>query len=875
MRLAFRFFSVFTLASLALGAQAEEKFSFRATAGKLPKNIVPLHYTVHVVPDLQRFRFAGDETIEIEVREPSATIVLNASEIEIASASLSGAGMGTQALQPKLDQEAQTLSFTLTQPLAKGRYTLAINYRGVINRSAEGMYYDRYQVGKDQKIVIGTNLEATDARRFFPSWDEPAFRARFTMSADVPGNFSAVSNMPVATQTSVAGGLKRYTFAPTPAMSTYLVVLAAGELERSTTTRDGTEIGVVTTAGKQAAAQYALASSAQLLGYYNDYFGVRYPLPKLDQIAVPGGFGGAMENWGGIIYNETVMLYDPAKSAPRTKQSAFVVLAHETAHQWFGNLVTMAWWDNLWLNESFASWLEAKATNHFNPEWRVRLSENSNRERAMSIDALKSAHPIYQAIMSESQIAGAFDRITYDKGQAFLLMLENYLGEEPFKQGIRAYIDKHKYSNTTSADLWEALSAASGKPVADIAAQWTTQAGFPLVKVDAVCEGGQRKITLSQQRFLADGSAPDARLWSIPVQINNGTAKPETVLLKERSQSFTRAGCEGALVLDADGVGYYRVAYSPALLAALTRAMPGLPDSARLKTVSDAGVFLSAGTLSLPSYLDLLTALGDEPRDAVWKMVLERLAGFDDLARNEALRPALQRFAIGIAVPKFKQLGWDAKPGEAFEQTQLRTRLGAFLGTLGEPEVLAQARRRFVRFQADPASLAPAMLDVVIGTVGRHADQATFDALLAAARKAEGTEEKARFYGAVFGALDPTLAAQVLPMAMSPEVPPLIASDALAAVAADHPDMAWAYAREHSAALLKLQPDYGRDEFLPRVVSGSSDVATADALEAFVKATMGADAMIPAKRVAELIRVRAQRKARLMPQLQRWLEPKA
>jgi len=859
------------LAVLAITAQAESKFSFASTPGKLPKNVVPVDYKIHVVPDLHAFTFSGAEDVVLDVRTATRKIVLNANQLSIDAATLSGPGLSPQSLEPVLDKEQQTLSLALPQPLAPGRYTLALRYRGVINRTAQGLYYDRYKVGAEEKVMFGSNLEATDARSFFPSWDEPAFRATFSMTADVPASFTAISNMPVQQEQTLPGGWKRVRFATTPKMSTYLVVLTAGELERSSALQDGTEIGVVTTVGKQAAARYALKASQDLVHYYNDYFGVRYPLPKLDQIAVPGGFGGAMENWGGVIYNETTMLYDPAKSPVSTQRNVFTTVAHETAHQWFGNLVTMAWWDNLWLNEAFASWMEAKATDHFNPQWYAALSANEGRETAMSHDALKSAHPIYQAVVNESQANEAFDRITYDKGQAFVRMLEAYLGEEAFRKGIRSYIARHQYSNTTSADLWAALSKASGKPVDRIARDWTLQAGFPLVSVDAHCANGQRTITLHQQQFLQDPDAVSNRLWSVPVQIGTVNGKPDYVLLQARSQTVTRPGCVGPVVLDPQSKGYYRVQYAPKMLAELTRGLGRLPDSARVKVVTDAGVLFSDNRLPVAAYFDIVKALADEPRMAVWKLVLDRLQSLDDLARDDAQRPALRRLAIAAASPKFQQLGWDSVAGESVDQAQLRAALIQFLGQMGDPDVINEARARFARYVADPRSLEPALLDVVMRTVGRHADQATFDKLLELAAHVEGTEEKDRFYAAALAVLDPALAAQALPLALSKDVQPLVASRVLAQLSQEHTALVWDYARAHGDALLQMQPDYARNEFFPLLVRRASDAAYADALEAFVKAHQAPDAQILAQRGAEGIRLRAQSKVRLLPQLGQWL----
>ena len=866
--------SAVALAILCLTAQAESKFSFGGTPGKLPKDVVPLDYKIHIVPDLTAFTFSGTEDISIDVRSATRKIVLNANQLDIDTATLSGRGITSQDLQAQLDKEQQTLSFALPKILDKGHYTLALRYRGTINRTAQGLYYDRYKVGADEKIMIGSNLEATDARSFFPSWDEPAFRARFQMTADVPASFTAISNMPVQQEQTLPNGAKRVRFAMTPKMSTYLVVLAAGELERSSAMQDGTEIGVVTTAGKQASAAYALKISQDLVRYYNDYFGVHYPLPKLDQIAVPGGFGGAMENWGGVIYNETTMLYDPAKSPITTQQNVFSVVAHETAHQWFGNLVTMAWWDNLWLNEAFASWMQSKATDHFNPAWYTALSTNAGRETAMAQDALKSAHPIYQAVTNESQANDAFDRITYDKGQAFVRMLEAYLGEDTFRQGIRGYMAKHQYSNTTSVDLWAALSKASGKPVEKIARDWTLQSGFPLVSVDAVCDKGQRKITLRQQQFLLNPTAQSERLWSVPVQIGNVGDKPDYVLLQKRSQTVMRPGCAGPIVIDPHSVGYYRVQYSPQLLAELVHGLDKLPDSARVKVVTDASVLFSDSRLPPAAFFDMVKVLADEPRVAVWKLVLDRLETLDDMARDDAVtRQSMRRFAIATVAPKFKQLGWDGVAGESVDRVQIRAALVQFLVHMGDEATVREARERFTRYLAESASLAPALSTVVMNAVGRNADQATFDKLLELARNAEGTEEKNRFYTAAFSVADAQLAAQAMPLALSKDLPPLLSSRVLMDLALEHGDLVWAYAQQNVDTLLQMQPDYERTEYLSKLLRNSSDVSQADALQTYAKTHQSPEAQVLAGRTAEGIRLRAQRKARLLPQLAQWLEP--
>jgi aminopeptidase N len=866
------------LAFAALGAHAEAPYSFDKTPGKLPKDVVPVEYVAHLAPDVEGNTFRGSETVEIEVLRPTSTIMLNAAGIEIDSASLSGKGVKSLALAPVLDAKQETLSFALPRPLAPGRYRLALAFRGIINREARGMFYVDYQAGGAagkavaNKKLIATTMEPTDARRMLPTWDEPAFRARFRLSVDVPASFKAYSNTPIDKRSTLADGKQRISFKPTPKMPSYLVVLVAGELERVTAKQDGVEIGVVTTEGKQASAAFALNASRDLLHYYNNYFGVPYPLAKLDQIAIPGGMNGAMENWGGIVYNETTLLYDPKKSPEHVKQLTFEVNAHETAHQWFGNLVTMAWWDNLWLNEGFASWMAAKATEHFHPEWRPYLGAIAGREGVMNLDARKTTHAIQTPVENEAQAAGAFDAITYEKGQAFLRMLEAYLGEDAFRRGIRAYMAKHQYANTTSADLWAALENASGKPVAKLASDWTTQPGFPLIKVAQSCEDGKRKVTLSQQQFRLDEPALQQRLWSVPVQVGTVNGKAAYTLLSERSATVTQPGCEGTLVVDPHSVGFFRIQYDRASFDALSSQAARLPDPTRLKLLTDTWTLVSAGTVPLDAYLKLVAQYRDEPRLAVWESILSNLGTLDNLARGEPERPLVRRFIAGFVKPKFARLGWDQKPGESVEDTQLRALLANTLARSGDPEAIAQAKSRFQRYLADPASVSPSMIDFVVTNAGRYADADTFAALSKRVAETQVSEERSRLGRALTQAEDPALAQRALDLALSPALPPNLSAMVVQGVAREHLGQAWAFAVANREALMKNQDSLGRNRAIPGIVAASANPADAEMMEDYVRKNFDADAQVEAQRVGNGVRVRAAQKARLLPQVRTALQ---
>src|SRR5215469_16000228 len=594
-------FAVLVLFSITSLVRAVEKpFKFNETPGKLPKTVVPTQYSIRIVPNTGNFTFAGTETVKVNVRAPIRQLLLNALELKVEAASVDDKELPASAI--KIDKENELLMLTLPSELAAGDHTLMLRFTGKINQQGQGLFYMRYQEEGSgaRKIMLGTQFEATDARRFFPCWDEPAFRSRFQLTVEVPENWLAVSNMPIESEQKIAGG-KEVRFASTPPMSSYLNVFVAGELDLIESQVGPTQIRVIATKGKARLGRYALEASAEILKYYNDYFGVPYPLPKLDQIAIPGGFGGAMENWGGITYYESVLLFDPKNSSAGTKQDIYEVVAHEMAHMWFGDLVTMAWWDNLWLNEGFASWMGSKCTAHFNPEWEVWLARKLPRdptrrtgiakEAAMEGDARSTTHPIQQPIATEAEANSAFDDITYKKGQSFLRMLESFLGEAVFRDGVRRYIAAHKYSNTTTADLWKALSDASSKSVREIAARWTEQPGFPVVNVKRGTDG---KVRLTQERFTVNFKNAPPLLWQIPLTYSVVGGKPATLLMTDKTAVLENIPADRALKLNVDGAGNYRVQYDKPSWELLFKTLPKLGVEDRVNLMSDAWALVQA-----------------------------------------------------------------------------------------------------------------------------------------------------------------------------------------------------------------------------------------------------------------------------------------
>ncbi|HET7656078.1 MAG TPA: M1 family metallopeptidase, partial [Luteimonas sp.] len=445
---------------------------------QLPRNVRPTHYDVSVVPHADSLSFDGRTSIDLDVLDPTDRIVLNALGMTFHSAVLTPEEGGTAiAAKTSVDADAQTATFEFPAPMRIGSYRLVLDYSGRIGTQANGLFAIDYDTPDGRKRALYTQFENSDARRFIPSWDEPNYKATFSLTATVPAAQMAVSNMPVAATEDLGNGLKRVHFAQSPKMSTYLLFFGLGDFDRATTMADGVEIGVVTQAGKVDQSRFALESAAAVLQEYNDYFGVPYPLPKLDNIASPGRsqFFSAMENWGAIYTFEYAQLFDPRISTESTKEGIFSTGAHEIAHQWFGDLVTMSWWDDLWLNEGFASWMESRTTAKLHPEWNSALSAVGVREAAMNRDAIATTHPVVQHVETVEQASQAFDSITYSKGESVIRMLEAYVGADTWRDGVRKYIKAHAYGNAVSDDLWQAVDSVSDKPITQIAHDFTLQ----------------------------------------------------------------------------------------------------------------------------------------------------------------------------------------------------------------------------------------------------------------------------------------------------------------------------------------------------------------------------------------------------------------
>ncbi|HEY1606043.1 MAG TPA: M1 family aminopeptidase [Allosphingosinicella sp.] len=843
---------------------------------QLPKTVRPAQYALNIRPDAAKLAFAGTATIDVDVLQPVRDIVLNAVDMEfgkVTLAPLPGGAHPMAASNIHMDAAAQIATMSFPSVIRPGRYRLVIDYRGRIYQQAAGFFALDYDSASGRKRALFTQFEAPDARRFFPGWDEPRFRTPYTLTVTVPAGDSVVGNMPAASVKPRPGGLKTVTFMTTPSMSSYLLFFATGDFDRITTRAAGTEIGVVTRRGNGEQGRWALASAASILPFYNHYFGTPFPLPKLDNVAGPGSsqFFGAMENWGAIFTFENVLLLDPAITSEASRQRIFGVAAHEMAHQWFGDLVTMAWWDDIWLNEGFASWMATKSTAALHPEWEPELGLVDSREAAMRLDSVATTHPVVQHITTVDQMSQAFDTITYQKGEAVITMLEDYVGSETWRRGIQAYIRAHRLSNAQSDDLWAAIEAAAHKPVTAIAHDFTLQPGVPLIRVtDAACRAGRTELSLRQEEYSRDAPDKAPLRWRVPViAASPGGAEARTVV-SGGSGRLSVPGC-GAVLVNKGQTGYYRTLYTPDMLRALTGAY------GRLKPIDQIGLLADNWSLGLGGYespalaLDMVAAA---PADANPALYGRMIGVFDQVhglyAGDAAHQAAIAHYASARLGPVLRRIGWRARPSEPANEAVLRSNLIAALGAWGDPATVGEANRLYAA--GDPLATSGPLRTTILAVVARNIDAAGWDRLHEAAKAERNPLVRAQLYRLLGAANDPALAQRALDLALTDEPGPTTSPNIIAAVAADHPDLAFDFALAHKDRVEALVDASSRSRYLPGLAAGSSDPAMIAKLQAFADRYMNAQSRRPADIAIASIRDRVKVRETRLPEITRWLE---
>ena len=750
----------------------------------LPPNVTPRRYRLRLQPDLDSFTFSGDQAVDIEILEPTSSITLNAMDLWIRGASVSVDGTAIAAGTISLDSSNETATLEFGQELSTGPARLDMSFTGVLNDKLLGFYRSEYISQDGQaRYLATTQFEATDARRAFPCWDEPARKASFDVTLVFAEGLQAVANTPAVEETSPGPGLKSVRFAETPVMSTYLLAFIVGDLVSiEADAANGTRMGIWTTPGKEDQAQFALDTSVKLLGYFNDYFGIPYPLPKLDHIAIPDFAAGAMENWGAITYRETALLVDPVNSSAGTRQRVAEVVAHEMAHMWFGDLVTMEWWDDLWLNESFASWMGTKAVDWLFPDWEMWTQfVNMDTNRALSLDGLKNSHPIEQEVKNPAEVSQLFDAISYSKGASVIRMLEQFLGPETFRQGLNRYLSNNMYANARTQDLWSALEEESGQPVTSIMDSWVKQMGYPVLQVDSERAEEHLELSMSQERFVYDrplgpGSPEDGgsdpEVWQVPVTVNSGGEASAATVMEGRETRLEMPAVGGWFKVNTGQTGFFRVNYSNDDWQRLVPAVSSLELSAtdRLGVQNDAYALSKAGLLPISQFLELAGAYVNETDASVWSDLASNLRDIEQLIAGDPVHPAYQEFARGLFGPAARRAGWGPRPGDGHLDALLRTTVLGQAGSYEDREVLREATVQFQRYLSDHDSVHPDLRGVVCSLAAQAGDRSTYDRLWELEGQASLQEEKIRLLLALTRFQDTGLLNETLERALSSRV---------------------------------------------------------------------------------------------------------
>ena len=773
---------------------------------RLPRTVVPTRYELVLEPDLERASFHGRVSITVDVREATSSIVLNANELTLHTATIDGDPL---TIASDLARERATLSArTTVQP---GTHTIDIVFDGTLNDKLRGWYRSTFVDAEGAtKVIATTQMQATDCRRAFPCWDEPDFKAVFSTTLVVDPALVAVSNGPEISRERRDDGKDLVRFADTMAMSTYLVAFVVGPLEVSEPVDvDGVPLRIVHLPGKANLAAFAKEIGAFSLRWFQDYYGIAYPSDKVDLLALPDFAAGAMENLGCITFRENVLLVDPATATQRDRQLVADVVAHEMAHLWFGDLVTMRWWNGIWLNEAFATFMEVAACDAFEPQWQRWTTFSLERTAAFETDSLRTTRPVEFEVLSPADADGMFDVLTYEKGGALLRMLEQYLGPERFRDGIREYLHTHRYGNTETSDLWDAIEKVTGEPVRRIMDSWIWQGGYPLVS--ARIDGDE--LVLTQDRFLFDDDGTDLTRWAIPVHVAQqagGAARLEKALLDGDELRVPLLGHDAAVRVNAGGHGFYRVAYSPELLGRLTGdALAELTTIERYTLVDDAWAAVMAGRLTAADFCQFAKGFADETEVQIWQNLLAALSWCDRFLEGSH-RASFQVFVRELVGPALERLTWQPQPDEADLVGELRALLVRNLAVLGnDPDARAKARALHDQHLADGHAVHPPLAAAAMSVVAATGDVDDYEVFLQRVRTVTTPQESLRYLFALAEFPSGDLLDRTLALAMSGEVKTQNAPFLLRQCIANRNlgARAWRFVREHWAQANAGFPD--------------------------------------------------------------------
>jgi aminopeptidase N/puromycin-sensitive aminopeptidase len=779
-----------------------------AAAQRLPQVATPENYKLSFTPDLEKATFEGDETISVKVIKPTSEITLNAVDIDFHDVTIASGGSSQKAkVTPEKDKEMVVLA--VEKPLAAGPATIHITYTGILNSEMRGLY-----LGKDDqgRKYAATQFEATDARRAYPSFDEPEYKATFDITAIADKGMVAISNYKIASDTPGPGDKHTVKFATTAKMSSYLAALVVGNFEYVEGSVDGIPIRVYSTPGKKEMGKFALDAAEHIVSYYDKYFGIKYPYGKLDLIGLPDFSAGAMENIGCITFREVILLIDEKEGSIGLKKTIASVTAHEIAHMWFGDLVTMKWWDDIWLNEGFATWMSSKPVQAWRPEWNFDLDDVSGTGGTLNLDSLANTRPIHQAAETPAQILELFDGIAYGKAASVLRMLEAYLGEESFRAGVNAYLKEHQYSNSTADDFWGTLARVSKKPVDKIMPTFVKQAGVPIINVKAQCTGNSTSVALSQRRYYYDRSkfeAPNDQQWEIPLCLKGSAGKSaeKCELLTKKEETFTLPGCSTWVVANAGATGYYRIGYEPDAVRALAKdAETKLSPAERIALQTDIWASIRVGREPVGDYLAFAQGLQSDRNRAVLQDVLARLNYIGQYLVTDNDRDSYRAWLRQYLNPIMRDVGWEPKPGEKDEQKTLRSGLLNALGyDARDPDALAQARTIAEKALADPSAVDHDLAGTAFAVAALDGDQAFYDRLKGGLKNPKSPEEYYLYLFTLPQFSDPKLLQQTLDFAVSPDVRSQDALGVITSVLANPAGekLAWDFIQSHWDAVQK------------------------------------------------------------------------
>jgi puromycin-sensitive aminopeptidase len=797
---------------------------------RLPRHVVPMRYDLRLEPDLPGAIFSGQETITLTIHQPTAAIVLNAIELDIVSAQIEGDSGPIMQATIALDASLERCHFTFTEPLLPGTWRLTIAFRGTLNDKLRGFYRSTY---KDERgtthRLAATQFEATDARRAFPCWDEPDFKAVFATTLVIDPTLTAVSNSSVVTET-LAGGKKAVRFADTIKMSTYLVAFIVGRIEPTEPLMIGqTPLRLWSIPGKKHLTSFGQDIAAASLSFFESYYGIPYPGDKLDLLAIPDFASGAMENLGAITYRETALLVDRQGATHGDLARVADVVAHENAHMWFGDLVTMTWWNGLWLNEAFATFMEMLAVDAWKPEWKRWDSFGVERAAAFLVDGLHSTRPIEYPVQAPKDADAMFDVLTYQKGASVLRMLEQHIGPTLFRDGVRDYLRAHAYGNADTSDLWVSLGKIAQQPVPELMDGWIFQPGFPLVTANV---SAASELTITQQRFNYLSEAPsglsqDPR-WNIPLQIriiSGGTRSTSRILLTKKDVTIPLPHDWESVFINEGGHGFYRVRYAPDLLRRLLNAgVDTLAPSERFNFINDAWATTVAGLMPLADYLDLTARFTEERDKNVWALLLESFSFLNRIITVED-RLALEAFVRSRIGPAVADLGWVPQRGESELTKQLRGELIGAQGKLGnDPAIQQRAAELYRAYRNDAKAVDPNIVPSLVAILAHTGDAARYEEFDERFRTAATPQEERRYLFSLASFRPTDLVERTLARTISGEIrtqdAPFLVSAMLGNV--DGRELAWTFLKTNWEKMDRMFPKQG----VRRMCGGMVSLAT-------------------------------------------------